>query len=206
MDPQLSRDENLLKFKEYRDKFTIVCPYKKVCEQINPIFQKYFMEPVESQFTEIGQQRFYLGDRIMKLVNDYGIDVMNGEQGRVIKTNPNYVVCQFRGKAETITPYVDKNKFTAMKYFVKQNGIQWKPYNILKDGTQKEKSKEEIKSEVAHLKSVYLPPLAPNQIHQPDREIIELYFELLEEYPLAIYNIQSEAEFLDAGLQSQRGR
>lgn len=196
MDSTLSKEENLIKFSEYRDKFTIICPYVKVCEQINPIFQKYFMQPVESQFTDISFQRYYLGDRVMKLINDYGINVMNGEQGKIIKVNPNYIVCQFRGKSETITPYVEREKFSAMKYFVKKNEIDWKPYKIMKDGTKKEKTKEEMKPEIDNLKQIYLPPLAPNQIEQPDRKIIELYFELLEEYPYAIYNIKEEAEFL----------
>lgn len=222
MDPNLTMDQNMEAFNKYRDKFTIICPYVKICEQINPLFQKYFMSHIKER-TVIGENTYYLGDRVMKLVNDYGIEVMNGEQGKVIKVNPNYVVCQFRGKAETITPYVERSKFSAMKAFAKYNKINFKPFEITKDGQKKEKPIEQIRSEIKLLREIYLIPLnnstsnnqntnleqlkyqGVNQFHtyqQPSykdatKEIVELYFELLEEYPQAMYNIQDEAEFLN---------
>jgi hypothetical protein len=197
MDETISREDNILKFNEYRDKFTIVCPYKKVCDQVNIIFQKYFMAPIETESTILNEEIYYLGDRVMKLVNDYGINVMNGEQGKIIKVTPNYIVCKFRGKDETITPYIEKNKFKFMKELVKNNGIVFNPYNQLKDGDKKEKTKDEIKKEIDHLKSIYLPQISNEESIEPNRKIIELYFELLEEYPFAMYNIKEESEFLN---------
>lgn len=220
LNPDKSLEDNLKDFDDYRDKFTIICPYRKVVDQINPIFQKYFMSHVK-EFTEIGGTRYYLGDRVMKLINDYGINVMNGEKGKVIKVAPNYIVCQFRGRKETITPYVEKTKFSAMKNFVKKNNIKFNPYNIAPDGTRTEKNKEDIKKEVDNLRRQYLGDISSNNqtvsiISGPETvntdngfksmqdqnkgensEIVSLFFSLLEEYPLALYNIAEEAEFLN---------
>lgn len=209
IDPSISIEENIENFSKYRDKFTIISPYRKVCDEINPIFQKYFMSHIK-EFTEINGNKYYLGDRVMKLINDYGINVMNGEIGKVIKVMPNYIVCIFRDKKETITPYVEKSVFTSMKNFVKKNGIKFNPYKTDPDGnlstnTEGEKiakSKEEIKLEVESLKKQYLTvnveenstlAIATNQ----SNDIINLFFSLLEEYPLALYNISEEAEFLN---------
>lgn len=228
-DNSLSVEQNHEAFGKYRDKFTIICPYVKVCNEINPIFQKYFMSHVKEK-TIIGETTYYLGDRVMKLVNDYGINVMNGEQGKIIKVTSNYVVCMFRNKNETITPYVDRSKFAAMKAFVKYNKIKFTPYEVTKDGQKKEKPADQIKFEVQQLKDIYLSQFTknPSVLGQSDgnhqeseqlkhqgvnqfhtytnssqnykdapKETIELYFELLEEYPQAMYNIQEEAEFLN---------
>lgn len=228
-DQSLSYEQNVEAFSKYRDKFTIVCPYVKVCEQINPLFQKYFMSNVTEK-TVIGDNTYYLGDRVMKLINDYGIDVMNGERGKIIKINPNYVVCMFRNKPETITPYVDRSRFSAMKAFVKYNKIKFVLYEVTKDGQKKEKTKEQIRTEVKQLRDIYTSQFIKNpsvigesdgtnqgstqlkhqnvnQFHSytnnsqnyrdASKETIELYFELLEEYPHAMYNIQEEAEFLN---------
>lgn len=193
LNESLSREENIALFEKYRDKFTIISPYCKVVDEINPIFQKYFMSYVK-EYTELGGTRFYLGDRVMKLINDYGINVMNGEQGKVIKVASSYIVCIFRKRKETITPYVEKSKFSTMKSFVKTNNITFNPYNIAKDGTSTEKSKEEIKNEVDALRLQYASFINKSD---PNNDIVGLYFSLLEEYPLALYNIGEEAEFLN---------
>ena len=161
----------------------------------------------------------------MKLINDYGINVMNGEQGKVIKIMPNYIVCIFRNKTETITPYVEKSKFLAMKQFVKKNNIKFDPFNKSKDkdgyDTKIAKSKIEIKSEIDMLRiqfGVSIESVSKDgklnitnsnesitdnfitlvEKHKSDEnKILKLYFSLLEEYPLVLYNIGEEAEFLN---------
>lgn len=213
----LSREANIELFGQYRNKFTIISPYRKTCDIVNGIFQKYFMTPIVSEHTDIGGTRFYLGDRVMKLINDYGINVMNGEQGRIIKVMPNYIVCIFRNKTETITPYVEKSKFSAMKQFVKKNNIKFNPYNKGKDNERIVKTSTEIKSEIDRMRiqfGIINESVTKDEIsndtksdceyvtlseqHKNDQnEIIRLYFSLLEEYPLALYNINEEAEFLN---------
>uniref|UniRef100_A0A6C0BD29 AAA+ ATPase domain-containing protein n=1 Tax=viral metagenome TaxID=1070528 RepID=A0A6C0BD29_9ZZZZ len=212
----LTREQNFQAFSDYRDKFTIICPYKKTVEEINPIFQKYFMSYV-TEYSDVGSNRFYLGDRVMKLVNDYGINVMNGELGKVIKVAPGYVVCSFREKNETTTPYIDKNTFLKMKDFVKKNNIKFIPFRISEDGTRVDKTKDEIQTEIKSLKSQYgmylqsgnKEPEKINQIYSENNyqtveerrkaeysNAVRIYFTLLEEYPGSMYNIQEEAEFI----------
>lgn len=209
IDISVSLEENIENFSNYRDNFTIISPYRKVCDEVNPIFQKYFMSHIK-EFTELNGNKYYLGDRVMKLINDYGINVMNGELGKVIKVMPSYIVCIFRNKKETITPYVEKSKFTAMKSFVKKNGIKFNPYKTDPDGklttnTEGEKiakNKDELKTEIDLLRKQYCNiTMEENStfavITNDSNEIINLYFSLLEEYPLALYNISEEAEFLN---------
>lgn len=195
-DDTLSCEANTAAFEKYRDKFTIISPYKKICDQVNPIFQNYFLSKHVTEKIELDGRVFYLGDRVMKLVNDYGIDVMNGEQGKVIKITNNYVVCMFRGCTDTITPYVERSKFVAMKAFVKYNKINFSPYKVTKDGQRIEKTPEEVKFDVKLLRDIYLVPNVTSQ-KNASKETMELYFELLEEYPHALYDIQREAEFLN---------
>lgn len=195
-DETLSVEENLKLFSKYRDKFTIVCPYKKDCAKINPIFQKYFMSYIK-EYTELNGTRFYLGDRVMKLLNDYGINVMNGEIGKVVKVTPNYIVCIFRDKTETLTPYIEKQKFQVMKNFIKKNGVKFDPYHHDKDGKEREKTKDEINVEIEALKKQYLHCSNPSEIlSEDDKKTIELYFSLLEEFPRALYKVADEAEFI----------
>lgn len=158
MDSNLSMEANLEAFSRYRDKFTIITPYRKVADEVNPIFQKYFMSYI-TEYTEIGGVKYYLGDRVMKLVNDYGINVMNGEKGVVVKVHPSYIVCEFRKRKETLTPYIEKSKYSKMKEFVKKNDIKFKPYTIKEDGTKEDKTPEQIASEIQQLKSIFLPSM-----------------------------------------------
>lgn len=147
----LTTEENFNKFAEYRDKFAIITPYRKNVDIINSIFQKYFMSYVK-EYTNIGANRYYVGDRVMKLVNDYGINVMNGELGKVIKAENGYVVCIFRDNPDTITPYIDRNLFYLMKDFVKKNNVKFEPSRKIKEGDFQNKSKDEIKVEVDMLR------------------------------------------------------
>ncbi len=147
----ISKEENFANFALYRDKFAIITPYRKNVEIINPIFQKYFMSYVK-EHTDICGTRYYVGDRVMKLINDYGMNIMNGEIGKVIKAENGYIVCMFRNNPDTMTPYIDRNVFCMMKDFVKKNNIKFEPVRILQDGTDQDKSKEEIKTEVEMLR------------------------------------------------------
>lgn len=193
MDSNLSLDENLVKFGFYRDRFTIVTPYVKLCQEINLIFQKYFISFVKEK-TVIDGVVYYLGDRVMKLVNDYQINVMNGEQGKIIKVHENYIVCEFSGKPESITPYLEKSVFSAMKSFVKLNNIKLNPYKTV-DGKEVKKSKEEIKVEIDHLRSIYLKEEQEDK--KITKKIIKLYFDILEEYPCSMSGLEYDAEFLN---------
>lgn len=186
MDDTLTPEENIMKFEKYRDSITIVSPYRKIVDQINGIFQRYFMAYVQ-EYTELNGTRFYLGDRVMKLVNDYNINVMNGELGKVIKVDPNYVVIMFNNNTKTVTPYIEKGKFSIMKAFVKKNKLVYNPY--LED-SKTEKPQERVNYEVESLK------IQHGLKDEQNKDVIELFFSLLKQYPQAMYKIAQDSEFL----------
>lgn len=68
--------------------------------EINKIIQgKLFPSP--KKYVKIGAKEFRIGDRIIQTVNDYEVDVMNGETGYVTDIlDNNTVVVKFNDKAE----------------------------------------------------------------------------------------------------------
>lgn len=208
------------RYSRLRDKFTIIGPYKKDKDEINRIFQKHFFKDVK-EYTEINYSRYHIGDRVMKLRNDYDIDVMNGEQGKVIKIAKSYIVCKFRNDPSTITPYVEKSTFYKMKDFIVKNQFKYLPFTVEPDGTQIDKPDEQIKSEILMLKKSFTKFFdfetnengelveinsCRNEINSGEsieykkedeyRNCVRTYFELLESYPKTMYNIADEAEFI----------
>jgi len=201
----ISTEENFELFAEYRDSFTIVTPYNKVVDVINPIFQKYFMSHVK-EHTTIDGNKYYLGDRVMKLINDYGITVMNGEVGKIIKVTPGYIVCIFRDDKNTMTPYIDVKSFNKMKDFIIKNNIKFSPLKKLPDGTTMDKSDEEIKKEIEDIKAGFplhfidrdeSKELNDREKHEEEyNKAVQLYFSLLEEYPKAMCSISNEGKYI----------
>jgi hypothetical protein len=195
IDTTVSNEINFNKFEIYRDKFTIISPYKKVVSEINTIFQKYFMSHI-TEYVEIDYKKFYLGDRVMKLINDRYIEVMNGELGKVIKITNNYIVCIFRNEKSTITPYIGKNKFTIMRKFVKDANITFSAFKKV-DDKRVEKTKEEIKEEIDKLKLQFKPIIEDEKLSSETKEAYNLYFELLNEYPKVLCSFDEQAEFFN---------
>lgn len=189
-DETKTKEENFDNFAKYTDMFTIICPYVKIVDQINPIFQHYFMSHI-TEFTVIGGLKFYLGDRVMKLINDYEIKVMNGEKGKVVAINKSYIVCEFRKNSDTRTPYIERSRYLKMKEFVKLNRIKLSPFKKLENGEMEKMTQEEIKVEVDKLKKTYLY----DNIINEETEIIQLYFHLLELYPFSMSNVDNDHEF-----------
>lgn len=59
------------------------------------IQKKYFGVNAQRPKTENGRPNFYLHDRVIQTANDYGIGVMNGEIGKVIKKTNKLTAIQF---------------------------------------------------------------------------------------------------------------
>jgi exodeoxyribonuclease V alpha subunit len=72
------------------DQIMIISPYKAPLEELNRIFQQiYFDDILETdesyvQPTPTGGRLWCIGDRVMMTANNYKINVMNGEQGKVV--------------------------------------------------------------------------------------------------------------------------
>lgn len=72
------------------DQIAIICPYRAPLVELNRIFQDvYFQDIIDTedsymQPTISGGRLWCIGDRVMMTANNYKINVMNGEQGKVV--------------------------------------------------------------------------------------------------------------------------
>lgn len=78
-----------------RYEVTVITPYNKDLEVINKTFQSLFCgESSKNAFDSRGKI-WYVGDRVMMTKNDYEINVMNGEEGRVIEIEADSITVKF---------------------------------------------------------------------------------------------------------------
>lgn len=60
--------------------FTILCPFNKMLDEINKIASEMFL-PDNKEITDNQGRPWRIGDRVIHLVNNYTINVMNGDEG-----------------------------------------------------------------------------------------------------------------------------
>jgi hypothetical protein len=77
-----------------RDQFVIITPKNKDVDEINKIVQLIYYNDVKS-IVDIRGVRWSVGDYIMALDNNYKLGILNGEEGRVLDVNPDYLVTKF---------------------------------------------------------------------------------------------------------------
>jgi len=78
---------------------TVITPYNKDIDSINKAFQQLYYHDndendVECVFDSRGI-KWYVGDRVMMIKNDYDINVMNGEEGEVIEVDSKDIKVRF---------------------------------------------------------------------------------------------------------------
>jgi exodeoxyribonuclease V alpha subunit len=75
------------------DDITCICPYNDNLKELNSAFQDIFLE---QSFKIMYEDKLWcIGDRVMMIVNNYEINVMNGEIGKVIKIEDLGVTVSF---------------------------------------------------------------------------------------------------------------
>jgi exodeoxyribonuclease V alpha subunit len=88
------------------DRITIISPYKAPLDELNSIFQDvYFGEELNAensyyQSIPSGKRLWCIDDRVMMNTNNYKINVMNGEQGKVIGIQDEGVKVEFDDKVQ----------------------------------------------------------------------------------------------------------
>lgn len=88
------------------DKIVIISPYKYPVKELNDIFQQVFysdlMDTDQSYYqpTMDGGRLWCIGDRVMMTVNNYKINVMNGEQGKVVSIEDEGIRVQFEDEVQ----------------------------------------------------------------------------------------------------------
>lgn len=89
-----------------KDKITIISPYKAPLRELNTIFQNiFFGDIIDSensymQPTPTGGRLWCIGDRVMMTANNYKINVMNGEQGKVVDIEDSGVKVEFDDESQ----------------------------------------------------------------------------------------------------------
>jgi exodeoxyribonuclease V alpha subunit len=83
------------------DRIVIISPYKAPLDELNSIFQEvYFGEDLNAensyyQTIPTGKRLWCIGDRVMMNANNYKINVMNGEQGKVVGIQDEGIKVEF---------------------------------------------------------------------------------------------------------------
>jgi hypothetical protein len=179
------------KFIKYRDLLTIVCPFKKICIEVNGMFQSIFMK--DSPFTIIDGKKYHLHDRIMKLINNYGIEVMNGETGKIIEIYNDFVVVQFRDEdGGTCCPFFGKARLYKTKEIQKALDNTFTPYDKDENGIKIEKNLTVIRTELETLRgkmsNFFGKGFGPDDVND--------FFDVAIRYPFAMFSAYGAAEFL----------
>ena len=89
---------SLYKFEVDYKKITILCPFNQYLDSLNNIFQTIYLFNNKTIYDSYSNKNWYIGDRIMMLVNNYDIDVMNGEEGYVVDLSNLGITVNFKGK------------------------------------------------------------------------------------------------------------
>lgn len=73
----------------------VICPINEPIEEINHCFQDLFNINHIDYVEDHRGKRWRIGDRVMMIVNNYTINVMNGDEGQVVETNSSEIVVNF---------------------------------------------------------------------------------------------------------------
>jgi len=81
------------------DLITSITPYNESLSDINRQFQEVYLSNNDKMFHK--EKLWYVGDRVMMGVNNYDINVMNGEIGEVLSLNHEGVTIKFKTTQST---------------------------------------------------------------------------------------------------------
>ncbi len=93
--------------------FIIITPYNRFIPLLNNDCQSLYVN--NTGVCDSRGRKWYLGDKVMMIVNNYDIDVMNGEEGYVSKTSPDEISVTFN-KTEFIFSLLCANSNIVEEY------------------------------------------------------------------------------------------
>lgn len=102
-----------------KSRLTVLCPYNEYLDGLNLIFQNVYLEGAK-KMVDTQKRLWSVGTRVMMLVNNYDINVMNGEDGQTTDITDEGVVVKFADGAEHTF------KWESSKPIWKQKGEAWK--------------------------------------------------------------------------------
>lgn len=95
-------------FRDYKtrgftpDDFVVITPYRRTLDILNRLCQAVYYS--DRQFRKVvtpsswGQREryFFLGDKVMMLRNNYDVEIMNGNEGKVIGFTERHIIVEFK--------------------------------------------------------------------------------------------------------------
>ncbi|KUH47604.1 ATP-dependent DNA helicase [Mycoplasmopsis meleagridis] len=90
---------NINKYGE--DNVIFLAPTNELVNEINKKIQKYRIESIPNAISFdvlSNSEPLYLGDRVIQIINDYDLDVFNGEIGKVVEISDNLLIVDFEYK------------------------------------------------------------------------------------------------------------
>lgn len=99
------------------DSLAVITPYRDPAKFINSEFKRIFYPDIPSD------EEWFVGARVIQLVNDYDIEVMNGKEGIITQVNKDekYIIVKYdeEVKYSTLPPPQDNDQIT------NENELDW---------------------------------------------------------------------------------
>jgi hypothetical protein len=191
------------KFENYRDRFVIISPYRSYIKEVNEYFQDHFVK-FNNQYTRINGVNFYVGDRVMNKINNYSINVMNGDKGKVTNIDQNYIICTF-DDGINLYPFIEDKVLSKLIDFINtfKINIKFEDENIDLDNKKKrvKNDRNVINQKIEELKEKLMEQYndCKNSGKRKDVELFEqnanLFINLLYLFPFTFSSDNKEIEF-----------
>ena len=111
------------------DMITAISPYNADLDDINRMFQEVFLPTSEKIFYK--EKLWCVGDRIIMVVNNYDINVMNGEEGKVIAISSEGITVKFKSSQSTHLFKFKDDPDIKTKIGDAYNDIDWEDKELL---------------------------------------------------------------------------
>jgi hypothetical protein len=90
-----------------KEAIAVLSPFNEYLPAINGIFERVFLANAKHMM-DSNDVMWYVGCRVMMQVNNYVINVMNGEEGEIVDVTDEGIVCMFRDGEKHLFKYVPR--------------------------------------------------------------------------------------------------
>lgn len=188
-------------FEQYRDRFVIISPYKRYIKDLNEYFQDHFVK-FDNPYTRINGVNFYVGDRVMNKINNYSINVMNGDKGKVTNIDEHFVVCTF-DNGINLYPFIEDRVLSKLIDFIFRFNINIKFEEENEDNKKKpiKNNQEQIYKKIETLKETLIQQYKDYKENNIKKEVelfeqcANLFINLLYLFPFTFSSDHKELEF-----------
>ena len=105
----------------HHSRVVVLTPYNKHLKDLNSIFQDVYLNDVKSTHGPKGR-KWCVGDRVMMTMNNYDINVMNGEEGDVVDIDKKGITVEFKDQKQHIFLYQGTMSDIDNRYHTEEKG------------------------------------------------------------------------------------